>query len=84
MLELPALRTVLELGTLKHIPKEGSINITDLAKAVGSQESLLERMLRLLVGTGFMGQNDDLSYYHTKFSYAYSQEPGPGNWFCFT
>lgn len=41
-------------------------------------------MLRLMVGTGFIAQTEDFEYRHTKFSEAYRQSPGPGNWFQFT
>ncbi len=42
-----------------------------------------ERQLRLLVGTGFLDQSSDFEYVHTKFSKAYIQVPGPGNFFQF-
>jgi hypothetical protein len=71
------------LGVLEKIPLEGSISLSDLAKASDVQESLLERQLRLLVGTKFVEQTENYEYVHTKFSKAYIQVPGPGNFFQF-
>ncbi|KAI1613983.1 S-adenosyl-L-methionine-dependent methyltransferase [Exophiala viscosa] len=82
-LEIVAVRTMLGLGVLKAIPLEGSISLADLSKATNVQDSLLERMLRLLVGTGFIDQTPDYEYVHTKFSRAYIPSPGPGNFFQF-
>lgn len=75
MLELVAIRKLLELDVLNKIPSKGSISLSDLAKATKVRESLLERLLRLVVGTGFIDQTADLEYEHTKFSNAYRHEP---------
>ncbi|KAK5226560.1 hypothetical protein LTR47_009017 [Exophiala xenobiotica] len=83
MLEIVALRTMLSLGVLEKIPQEGSISLADLSKATNVQDSLLERMLRMLVGTGFLDQTPEYEYVHTKFSKAYIQVPGPGYFFQF-
>ncbi len=83
MLEIVALRTMLSLGVLGKIPDEGSISLADLSKATNVQDSLLERMLRMLVGTGFLDQTPEYEYVHTKFSRAYIQVPGPGYFFQF-
>lgn len=71
------------LGVLEKIPLQGSISLADLSKATNVQDSLLERMLRLLVGTGFIDQTPDYEYVHTKFSAVYLPVPGPGNFFQF-
>ena len=71
----------MSLGVLDQIPQEGSISLAELSRVTGVQDSLLERQLRMLVGTKFLEQNDDYEYVHTKFSKAYLQEPGPGNSF---
>ena len=83
MLEIVATRTMLGLGVLERIPEQGSISLADLSKATNVQDSLLDRMLRLLVGTGFVDQTPDYEYKHTKFSRAYIQVPGPGHFFQF-
>jgi hypothetical protein len=71
------------LGVLDAIPPDGSISLSDLSKATGVQDSLLDRQLRLLVGTKFLEQTPDYQYTHTKFSKAYTQVPGPGQFFQF-
>ncbi|KIW20562.1 hypothetical protein PV08_01137 [Exophiala spinifera] len=83
MLEIVAVRTMLSLGVFEKIPQAGSISLADLSAATKVQDSLLERQLRLLVGTGFLDQTPDYEYVHTKFSKAYIQVPGPGNFFQF-
>ncbi|KIX09480.1 uncharacterized protein Z518_00560 [Rhinocladiella mackenziei CBS 650.93] len=82
MIEVVAIRTLRGLGVFEKIPVEGSISLADLSKATNVQDSLLERMLRLLVGVGFVDQTADYKYGHTKFSKAYTfPVPGPGNHF---
>lgn len=83
MLEIVAVRTMLSLGVFEKIPQEGSISLADLSAATNVQDSLLERQLRMLVGTGFLDQTPEHEYVHTKFSKAYIQVPGPGNFFQF-
>ncbi|KAK1757099.1 O-methyltransferase B [Echria macrotheca] len=84
MAELIAIRTFMRLGVLDAIPKTGAISLTDLAKATGAQESLLERMARILVATGFLDQTLPTggAYKHTKFSLSYLLDrPSPGHLF---
>ena len=81
--EIVAVRTMMEFDVLNAIPMPGSISLADLSAKTQVQESLLERQLRLLVGTGFLDMSDDFEYKHTKFSDAYRQVPGPGNFFQF-
>ncbi|KIW38277.1 uncharacterized protein PV06_09257 [Exophiala oligosperma] len=83
MLEIVAVRTMLSLGVFEKIPQTGSISLADLSAATNVQDSFLERQLRMLVGTGFLDQTPDYEYVHTKFSKAYIQVPGPGNFFQF-
>jgi len=81
MAELIAIRTFIKLKVFEAIPATGSISLQDLAKATGAQESLLERMARILVATGFLDQTlpDGGDYKHTKFSLSYiTSTPGPG------
>ncbi|KIX95069.1 uncharacterized protein Z520_09379 [Fonsecaea multimorphosa CBS 102226] len=83
MLEIVSIRTLMGLGVFEKIPVDGSISLAELSKVTGVQDSLLERQLRLLVGTKFLEQTPDYDYVHTKFSRAYIQVPGPGNFFQF-
>ncbi|KAM5354447.1 hypothetical protein ACJ41O_001096 [Fusarium nematophilum] len=82
--ELVAVRTFMRLKVLDAIPATGSISLEDLSKATGVQDSLLERMGRVLVASGFLDQTrpDGGEYKHTKFSLAYIlDKPAPGHLF---
>ncbi|KAJ6444265.1 Sterigmatocystin 8-O-methyltransferase [Purpureocillium lavendulum] len=82
--ELVAIRTFIKLKVFDAIPLEGAISLPALSEATGAQESLLERMSRVLVASGFLDQtrHDGGDYLHTKFSRAYLlDEPGPGHLF---
>ncbi|KAH8660019.1 O-methyltransferase-domain-containing protein [Xylariales sp. PMI_506] len=84
MAELIAIRTFIKLKVLDAIPQEGAISIEDLSKATGVQDSLLERMGRILVATGFLEQSgpDGGDFVHTKFSRAYLlDKASPGHLF---
>ncbi|TXB99404.1 hypothetical protein FocTR4_00014340 [Fusarium oxysporum f. sp. cubense] len=72
------------LKVLDAIPATGSISLQDLSQATGVQDSLLERMGRVLVASGFLDQTepDGGEYKHTKFSLAYIlDKPAPGHLF---
>ncbi|KAK4164690.1 S-adenosyl-L-methionine-dependent methyltransferase [Cladorrhinum sp. PSN259] len=73
MAELVAIRTFIKLKILDAIPPTGAISLSDLSEVTGAQESLIERMARILVQTGFLSQPSPsvLSYSHTKFSLSY-------------
>jgi hypothetical protein len=71
-MELVAVRTLLDLKVLNHIPSEGSIALKELASKSNTEESLTERLLRMAVSVGFVRQLENLDYAHTKFSYAYT------------
>ncbi|KAH7158596.1 O-methyltransferase-domain-containing protein [Fusarium sp. MPI-SDFR-AT-0072] len=82
--ELVAVRTFMKLKVLDAIPATGSISLQDLSQATGVQDSLLERMGRVLVASGFLDQTepDGGEYKHTKFSLAYIlDKPAPGHLF---
>ncbi|KIW70707.1 hypothetical protein PV04_02951 [Phialophora macrospora] len=83
MLEIVSIRTLMSLGVFEKIPLDGSISLAELSQVTGVQNSLLERQLRILVGTKFIDQTPTYEYVHTKFSRAYIQVPGPGNFFQF-
>ncbi|KAF5552105.1 O-methyltransferase B [Fusarium mexicanum] len=82
--ELVAIRTFMKLKVLDAIPAAGSISLQDLSRATGVQDSLLERMGRVLVASGFLDQTepDGGEYRHTKSSLAYIlDKPAPGHLF---
>ncbi|KAH7235223.1 S-adenosyl-L-methionine-dependent methyltransferase [Fusarium solani] len=82
--ELVAIRTFMKLKVLDAIPASGSISLKDLSQATGVQDSLLERMGRVLVASGFLDQTepDGGEYKHSKFSLAYIlDKPAPGHLF---
>ncbi|KAH7121434.1 O-methyltransferase-domain-containing protein [Dactylonectria macrodidyma] len=84
MAELIAVRTFMKLKVLDAIPTTASISLEDLSKATGVQDSLLERMGRVLVASGFLDQTEPGGgeYKHTKFSLAYIlDKPAPGHLF---
>ncbi|PFH62694.1 hypothetical protein XA68_12372 [Ophiocordyceps unilateralis] len=86
MAELVDVRTFMKLGVLEAIPQRGSISLRRLSHETGVQESLLERMARNLVMSGFLQQTrpDGGEYRHSKFSRAYridSSGTGPGHLF---
>jgi hypothetical protein len=41
MAEILSIRTLMKMHAFEHIPNDGAISSTDLAKKIGSQESLL-------------------------------------------
>ena len=77
MYALMSLRTMIELGVFQKIPASGVIPVDQLARQSGVQESLLQRLLRVLVVTQFVDQNEQGEYSHTRLSRAYSVAPGP-------
>ncbi|KAL6365452.1 hypothetical protein LRP88_01446 [Fusarium phalaenopsidis] len=82
--ELVAIRTFMKFKVLDAVPASGSISLKDLSQATGVQDSLLERMGRVLVASGFLDQTepDGGEYKHTKFSLAYIlDKPAPGHLF---
>jgi hypothetical protein len=76
MVQASTIRTLLSFNALQSIPANGSATLTDLESKTGAQKSLLERLLRVLVGTGFLKMNDDNTYSHTTSSQAYAGMSG--------
>ena len=72
MVEGSAIRTLLSFNALQSIPETGSIGLDSLTTTTGAQKSLLERLLRVLVGTNFLSMNADGTYSHTSSSKAYA------------
>lgn len=76
MVEASTIRTLLSFNALQSIPATGSVTLSDLESKTGAQKSLLERLLRVLVGTNFLKMNDDETYSHTTSSQAYAGMSG--------
>jgi len=83
MVELVAIRTLLKIKGLEAIPLDGSASLQEISNSTGAQASMLKRILRAVVGTGFLDQvrEDGGDYKHTKFSAAYLEARGPGKFF---
>lgn len=75
-MEVVAIRTLLDLKAFNAMPETGSISAREIATQIGAQEGLIERLLRIVVATGIVLQLPDLTYQHTKFSKAYTIDPG--------
>ena len=84
MYALMSLRTMMHLGVLQTIPSSGTISVEHLARQSGIQASLLQRLLRVLVATQFIDQNEKGEYSHTRLSRAYGAVLGPGMMFQIT
>ncbi|KIY02612.1 uncharacterized protein Z520_01077 [Fonsecaea multimorphosa CBS 102226] len=79
MAELVSVRTLLDLKVFEKMPAEEgkTISAKELSEKSGVQDTLLERLLRPLVASGFITQSpEDGSYGSTKFSQAYTSFPG--------
>lgn len=74
-MEAAVIRTLLSLNALQSIPPTGYISSTDLATATKTQESLLERLLRVVVRTGFLSYQNG-AYCHTATSLEYTGPVG--------
>ena len=76
LVEGSTIRTLQHLQALDAIPTTGSISLTDLASATGAQPALLQRLLRVVAGSGFIIQTSGPSYSHTPLSLAYAKDEG--------
>lgn len=79
--ELVAIRTCLHLKALHAIPYPGTATLEKIAQTTSATPQLLERLLRLLVCTGFLISPEAHQYAHTKHSHAFTMVPGPGMFF---
>ena len=79
--ELVAIRTCLHLKALNAIPYPGSASLKEIADSTTASSQLLERLLRMLVCTGFLISPGPRRYAHTKHSHAFTLVPGPGMFF---
>ncbi|EXJ85782.1 hypothetical protein A1O1_06150 [Capronia coronata CBS 617.96] len=80
MAEMVCIRTLLDLKVFEKMSSEEegkTITAKELSERSGVQDTLLERLLRPLVASGFITQSpDDGSYGSTRFSQAYTSFPG--------
>jgi hypothetical protein len=80
MAELVCVRSLLGMGVFEKLPEEGVIGTKELSEKSGVQDKLLDRLMRVCVGTGFVTQKQmesgEYGYGHTKFSRAYGSYPG--------
>ena len=78
MAELVSVRTLLGLGVFEQMPQEPgkTISLKELSEKSGVEDKLLERLLRVTVGSRFITQTAEGEYGHTKFSLAYLSYPG--------
>lgn len=72
MVEASTIRCLLSFNAIQSIPSPGSISLSELESKTGAQKSLLERLFRVLVGTGFVKKDEDDNYAHTHLSEAYA------------
>ncbi|KAK4496887.1 hypothetical protein PRZ48_011336 [Zasmidium cellare] len=81
-MELVAIRTVMRMGVLEVLPKEKetALELGVLAEKSGVQEALLERFLRLLVGTRFIQQDNAGRYWHSHVSKGYVDGGNAAAW----
>ncbi|KAI9730840.1 MAG: hypothetical protein M1834_005558 [Cirrosporium novae-zelandiae] len=68
--EAVTIKSLMKMRVFERIPEEGSISISDLAKDIGADVSLLRRLVRLMVATGMLAQEGDCIA-HTRFSRIY-------------
>ena len=70
---------------MNHFPEgeEDVVGLSELSGKTGVEDKLLERLLRVTVGTGFVVQREmkgeqggEWGYGHSKFSRAYGSYPG--------
>jgi hypothetical protein len=64
----PSTQTLLELRVIQAIPTLGSINLSDLSAITSTQPSLLRKLLRQAVSSGFLSQNREEEYSHSAAS----------------
>ncbi|KAK3708124.1 hypothetical protein LTR37_011628 [Vermiconidia calcicola] len=74
MVEPAVIRTLIAFKVLQTIPtsSEDSISLAELEQKTGVQAALLQRLLRVVVGTGFITSNGDGAYAHTTLSAPYA------------
>ena len=88
MAELVSVRSLMGMKVFEALPEEEGkvMGLEELSGKTGVEGKLLERLLRVCVGTGFVVQKklegkegeglEDYGYGHSKFSRAYGTYPG--------
>ncbi|KAE8340586.1 hypothetical protein BDV24DRAFT_151934 [Aspergillus arachidicola] len=62
------LKTAVDLRVHEHIPRHGAIAVQQLAGAVGADEKLLRRIMRMLVNKSIFAESEPGYYAHTPVS----------------
>jgi len=78
MLELVTIRSLISMNVFRNLPNERSISSRELSAAIGAEESLVSRLLRMAVATQLINQLPDKTFTHTRFSRSYAAELGNG------
>jgi hypothetical protein len=81
MAELVTVRSLMGMKVFEALPDgdEEVVGLDELSEKTGVEGKLLERLLRVTVGTGFVVQKKTetgYGYGHSKFSRAYGSYPG--------
>jgi len=69
--ETAAMRSLVQLGAVKAIPRSGSIAATELASSIGANEQVIIRLMRMVTATGIIKAVAEDVYAHTPRSLAY-------------
>ena len=77
MADLVCIRTLLSLKVFEHLPVDGEgVSLEELSEKTGVEDKLLERLLRVVVGTGFVKQNSQGRYGGTEVMKGYLSYAG--------
>ena len=77
MADLVCIRTLLSLKVFEHLPVAGEgVTLEELSEKTGVEDKLLERLLRVVVGTGFVKQNSQGRYGGTEVMKGYLSYAG--------
>ena len=77
MADLICIRTLLSLKVFEHVPVEGEgVSLNELSEKTGVEDKLLERLLRVVVGTGFVKQDTQGRYGGTEVMKGYLSYAG--------
>ncbi|RDW82554.1 O-methyltransferas-like protein [Coleophoma cylindrospora] len=69
--ETAAVTTLLRMGALEKMPRDGAITAKELALSIDANEEVLTRLMRIISATGIIESAGEDLYAHTPFSLAY-------------
>ncbi|KAI9800584.1 MAG: hypothetical protein M1833_003242 [Piccolia ochrophora] len=69
--QIAALRTLMKMGVLEKIPREGCITAKELSAKMDTDEALTIRLMRMLTSTRVFAAVKEDEYAHTRLSLAY-------------